>query len=357
VDRWHYEGTHWHGDADDFKGLSHKAKYFVGGVVLPACNPQPIPMPWPGIMALGMTVNRPVHTHKFGLRFGYYAPTRGDIGFRLGKIVLNKAPEKVKPAKRLGLQVGINARIPPPALQAGLRVQNRPLLHPLAFMMNGPVLRTVIPPPAGMPGLAAGLRCPDAPPPATAFRNGLQMGLTSPPLPADLRLHLFGFKLGHNVTDNPPATEVLLPGFKLGHTITGTPPATEVLTPGFKLGHTVADGGGGGGPPTPGTDCESAAGISVGTSYTYDISPMEAQWFTFPMTAGVTYHLSFTLNSGFFGSAQGKHGLFCASLSDDFTDPSSSSTNVYTVVGVDMPGYVVINGTLFGGGNYTIQVT
>lgn len=105
---------------------------------------------------------------------------------------------------------------------------------------------------------------------------------------------------------------------------------------------------------TPGTDCTSAATISLATNYTNNISDPAQHWYKVAISGSTVYHVTITYNSGSVGSAELKTGTSCAFLSSQGTFGGGSNCLSFSVF-ADSTLYILVNSAFFGSGNYTIR--
>src|ERR1043166_3700252 len=107
--------------------------------------------------------------------------------------------------------------------------------------------------------------------------------------------------------------------------------------------------------PTPGSDCNTAGDVEMGVAFTLDITHATEHWFTWPITMGVTYRVTYTKNSGAIGTVSVEFGANCGSTTSGFIFASSPGDNSFVAL-ADGNGYLEVPGDATVDGNYTICV-
>lgn len=108
-------------------------------------------------------------------------------------------------------------------------------------------------------------------------------------------------------------------------------------------------------PPTPGSSCSSAGTMPMDLDCTYAISSGGQNWFSFAATAGQTYFVKVTQNSGSLGSTSVDTGSSCAFRTLQFFMFLYPGCNTFTP-GSDTTAFISVLAGLMGDANYTIRV-
>lgn len=142
-------------------------------------------------------------------------------------------------------------------------------------------------------------------------------------------------------------------GIEFGGDGTGVDEDAELEAAGLELGGVVNAIESG--PPTPGTDCSSAALISLATDYTYSVTSPAVQWFRFPIVSGTQYHVRLTIHSGIFAVIDIRTGTSCGSAmsqgeifnsGDCLSFTAGATENCYINAGAGGPPLTTMNYTI-----------
>jgi len=310
VDRWHYPGDHWHGDADDFAGKSEKSKYFFPGNVPLACPPERLF----AFFACGILIHDPALERAPGMRFGMSVVNRLDTiqaGYKFGASI-GKKFELGKPAIKFGLGVVEKKEIGRPGLEMGLRVADPMNPGRPGFQMGLRLIEKPLPSQLARPAFEMGMRVIEKPLPTQFIKPAFRFGmLVDSPTPATEKVKS-AFRFGMTVDAHPPATEKVKPAFKFGAAVNAHTPATETTKPAFRFGMAVVTPTSG--PPT-GNTCADATVMDYGDNLVFSMINNETRWIRFN-AAGANAEVSFELTAGNYSHASFWTGPSCAVLAD-----------------------------------------
>ncbi len=378
-------GTHVHGDAEDFLGLSltNKYRHFGHGLLDPCAEPQKLP----GLAKFGIRVNEmhPSPLLKRGLKFGligddmHAATSILASRLALGVVIDERRPSPLLPPVGLALGV-VGVAIPVPVEVGALRVALGVVgldAKPLVIGMPGLALGVVgvaipVPVEVGEMRFALGVVGFEVKPLFESLYAGLLLGRTETPYPPESRnagmlLGLIGVDVEDEIEtlgamlmlrvagEDSPIEEGAL-GVSLG--VVGvdvdTDADAEESSIGLALGLTVVDSAPP--PPPPGSTCDLALPAPIDTDLTGDIVSGTSVWYTFAVAAFVPRTSRLRKSTGGHISGSVLLGTTCAGATPVGSISTSGPVDYMVFSFSSNTAYVRIDGPTSGTTHYTLRV-